>query len=102
VPPPCPAAAALVAGYPGGLPARRGVQSLRLTRSSGQPNRTPDHSPENEADQRRSLVVGQRRISLLSVVASAETAHRRPRSTGDAARRAVSVGSPYSPSVRIR
>jgi hypothetical protein len=59
-------------------PAR--ARSLRSTRSSGRPSRPPDHGPESTADQRTSFVVGQRCISLLSVVSSAETAHRRPRS----------------------
>jgi hypothetical protein len=51
---------------------------LRLTRSSGRPSKPPDHGPESSADQRTSFVVSQRCISLLSVVSSAETAHRRP------------------------
>jgi hypothetical protein len=53
---------------------------LRLTRSSGRPSKPPDHGPQSSADQRTSFVVSQRCISLLSVVSSAETAHRRPRS----------------------
>jgi hypothetical protein len=53
---------------------------LRLTRSSGRPSKPPDHRPESSADQRTSFVASQRCISLLSVVSSAETAHRRPRS----------------------
>jgi hypothetical protein len=51
---------------------------LRSTRSSGRPSRPPDHNSTSGADQRKLLVVGQRRISSLSVVSFAETAHRRP------------------------
>ncbi len=42
-------------------------------------NKPPDRNPENSADQRRLFIVRQRCISLSNVVASAETAHRRPR-----------------------
>ena len=49
---------------------RINMQTRQL--SSSQPSK-------DDADQRKLLVVGQRRISLLSVVSFAETAHRRPR-----------------------
>jgi hypothetical protein len=82
---PCPAqpdlaAAVLMAGHLGDLPARRGHGPHRLTRSFGRPSKSPDHRPESSADQRTSFVISQRCISLLNVVSSAETAHRRPRS----------------------
>jgi hypothetical protein len=56
-----PTAAALMAGYPGGLPPGEGTV-------------VETDSHETAACRRRLLVVGQRRISLLIVVASAETA----------------------------
>ena len=62
------------------LPGEGGGRPLRSTRSFGRPSKPPDHGPESSADLRTSFVVGQRCISLLSVVSSAETAHRRPRS----------------------
>jgi hypothetical protein len=62
-----PAAAVLMAGHPGGLPPGEGTV-------------VETDSDETGAGQRSLLVVGQPRISLSSVVTSAETAHRRPRS----------------------
>jgi hypothetical protein len=55
---------------PGGWPSRRSARParawlLRSTRSSGRPSKPSDHSPETDADQRRSLIVGQRRLRYL-------------------------------------
>ena len=75
---PGPAAAVLVAGYPGDLPARRGHgpsdrQDL-LGDQAGLLITAPKRRRPAEIH-----FVGRRHVSSLRVVSSAETAHRRPR-----------------------
>jgi hypothetical protein len=65
-------------------PSRRSVRPARawsvgLTTSSGRPSASPDHSPKDGVYQRKYRLVSRCHVSLLRVVWSVETAHRRPR-----------------------